>query len=225
MSNLKPTVNIGDPIVKETELEGRINTETKWFNVSMFVISVAGAGLAAANAFFFDRIRKNGCGTNISVRDADVLFWINVILAVIFVILAIWALARLFLSREYRVKKTEQLKTFVSPTAPGVERTFAWQSRGTVGASAAPVEMQPIGTSTSSMDTRQPVVIGGKSVRTGSLPVREKAPVSSSPKRTVSQRTSPHRSSTVGRSTSSTRHRHSSGRGTVVSEGSPPRGR
>ncbi len=110
------------PVVKETETEGRLNTEARWFKVTTVVIAAAGAGLAIANAVFFDKIRSttNGCGTTVSKKDADVMFWINVVLAIIFVILFIWALARLILAKDYREKKTEQLKALVHPVVPGV---------------------------------------------------------------------------------------------------------
>ncbi len=123
MSSTFPAGNIVEPRT-ETTLEGRLNVEARWFNVSMFVVTLIGGGLAVANAVFYDKIRKNkGCGSIVSEAEATTFFWINVILAVIFIILAIWALARALTSREYRVTKTQQLKAFVTPVAPGV-RTF-----------------------------------------------------------------------------------------------------
>ena len=145
------TVNLGAPVIKETETEGRLNTEARWFKVTTVVIAAAGAGLAIANAVFFDKIRKNGCGTTIAAKDADVMFWVNVILAIIFVILFIWALARLILAKDYREKKTEQLKTLVNPVVPGVSPI----SRRVVVQQPRSVEMSVLGPRTEHRATKK----------------------------------------------------------------------
>ncbi len=101
------------------EIEQKETSEAKWFRVTAVVVTAVGAGLSIANAIFYNKA-KNGSCVGISSTEIDVLFWVNVILAIIFIVLFIWALARLVTAKKYRVEKKRQLKILLDPRSTTV---------------------------------------------------------------------------------------------------------
>ena len=87
---------------------------------AVLLFSGGAFALAIANAVFFDRARRN-CDT-ISTGTAELMFWLNVILAVVFGILFFWTIAHYFVSSAYRPlgpckpEITQETTGLLSPT-------------------------------------------------------------------------------------------------------------
>jgi len=73
--------------------------------------------LFATNAVFFGRIRDGSCNAKISKSEADTLYWVNVVLAVIAGLLALIAIIMLFVYWKNPEYKEKYIGKYVSPTA------------------------------------------------------------------------------------------------------------
>lgn len=65
-------------------------------------------GVFIANAFFFAEIRKSGCGTKISTSEGEILYWFNLILAIISGLVVLFAIFILVFWRSERSRYYEQ---------------------------------------------------------------------------------------------------------------------
>lgn len=70
-------------------------SEDLWFRVASVIATGFFTGLFIANAFYWNKIRNGSCNA-VTSNDATVLFWLNVIFAIIVGLLFLWALIRLF---------------------------------------------------------------------------------------------------------------------------------
>ena len=91
-------------------------TESRWFKLVVVIASGLASAFFITNAIYYDRIRNGTCNA-ISKSEADTMFWINVILAIISVIVFIWGIYRLIASKDYRVYLQEQAVSYA--TGPG----------------------------------------------------------------------------------------------------------
>lgn len=110
-----------------------VSTESRGFLLISIVGSAAGLALTITNAVYYSQARNN-CNS-ISTTTANVMMWLNIILAVIFGIILIWAFYRLVVhpdlrkelgrqTNEYFAGKPDQPLTArrvgIAPTAPTV---------------------------------------------------------------------------------------------------------
>lgn len=78
-------------------------SDTRWFRIVVSLATGFFAGIFTANAIYYNRIRTGDRSCQaISQNEANVLFWINLILAIIAFIIFIWALWRLIFGKEER---------------------------------------------------------------------------------------------------------------------------
>ena len=74
--------------------DDRINPESLWFRVVTFILTGFFAALFITNAIYFDRIIRGSCST-VNLTELTTLYWLNVILAIITILLFIWTFFRL----------------------------------------------------------------------------------------------------------------------------------
>ncbi len=70
------------------------STGSRWFKIIVLVGSGFGTGFFIANAVVFGRIVNKSCNA-VSKNEAQTLMWINIIMAVVFGIIFIWAIIML----------------------------------------------------------------------------------------------------------------------------------
>src|SRR4030067_2756443 len=73
-----------------------INTEAIWFRIIVVIVVGFFLALFIANAVFFDRIRKQPFSCTVTQSEADGMFWLNVIWAIIAAVFFVWSIVRLF---------------------------------------------------------------------------------------------------------------------------------
>ena len=91
-----------------------INTEAIWFRIISVIIIGLFLILFIANAVFFDRIRKQPFSCTVTKSEADWMFWLNVIWAIIAAIFFVWAIVRLFWRETARDEAAEKVKQYVT---------------------------------------------------------------------------------------------------------------
>ena len=67
--------------------------EGRWFTIVVFIASALLVIAFIANAIYWDRIRKGSCSA-VTKKEADVLFWVNVVAGIVSGIIMLWALWR-----------------------------------------------------------------------------------------------------------------------------------
>ena len=95
-------------------------TEPRWFKITVFIVSGFFAAFSIANLIYYDRIKKNGGCGSVTQGEATAMFWINLILAIVTLIVFLWALWRIIFSREYRQHMVDQGMTYVSGEGTGL---------------------------------------------------------------------------------------------------------
>lgn len=96
-------------------------SEQLWFKLIAIAIGAFTLGFAIANAVFYGRIgARGGCGSVLSSTSAWIMMWINIVLAIFGLILLLFGLWRLILSRERRQKiqdtTSEKIQSGLSST-------------------------------------------------------------------------------------------------------------
>lgn len=89
-----------------------VNTESHVFHGSVLIASAAGLTLTILNATYYGKVAKSTGGCNLSQGTANTMMWLNIILAVIFGIVFIYALFRAFVhpdTRKQISKKTTEI--------------------------------------------------------------------------------------------------------------------
>lgn len=121
----------------------QFNTESVWFRITAFILAAVGAAIFITNTVYWNRFRSRASTmTTPTKREADGLYYTNLILSIIFVALAVWALFRLVYYESERKRRIEAIKDGLrsagSSLASGV--SSAGRSAGsaiTSGASSA----------------------------------------------------------------------------------------
>lgn len=70
--------------------------------IVIVIVMIFITGVFIANAFFFAEIRKSGCGTKISTSEGEMLYWFNLILAIISGLIVLFAIFILVFWRSER---------------------------------------------------------------------------------------------------------------------------
>ena len=106
-------------------------SQSRGFLWIVLIGSVGGVILTVANAITFDRTRTDNTtiSRTITRNTANVLFWLNVILAVVFAIIFIWAIYRLLIHPKTRSEVRQASQPVYRP--PPVRRTTQQPSRVT----------------------------------------------------------------------------------------------
>ncbi len=108
-----------------------MSTTTYAFSGGTLIVAAAGTALFVANAVNYERARKN-CNA-ISSGTANLLFWLNAILAVVFGLLFIWALFVLITHPRGKGETTTKTTITTGPPVAGVATS------GNFSANVAPV--------------------------------------------------------------------------------------
>ena len=74
---------------------GRLNPESLWFRSLCVIVMLIFVIIFIANTVYFNRVRIGSCSA-LSQSEANTLFWLNLILSIIAVIMFIWSFIRLF---------------------------------------------------------------------------------------------------------------------------------
>ncbi len=91
--------------------EQTIDPESRWFKIVVLIATGFFAGFFIANAIYFNRIMNGSCSA-VTKTEATVLFWANIILAIIAGIIFIWVLFRIvWVRRPSKEEKTAAEKT------------------------------------------------------------------------------------------------------------------
>lgn len=110
---VSPNVGSTKTLVPEEHAKdehGKVSTSYTIFLIVVLIVMLFVTGVFIANAVYYDRIRKaGGCSTAISKNESDILFWVNVILAVISGIMVIVAIVLLF----FAYKKPEYTEKYI----------------------------------------------------------------------------------------------------------------
>nr|QBK91951.1 MAG: hypothetical protein LCPAC304_02930 [Pithovirus LCPAC304] len=90
---------------------GKVSTSYTIFLIVVLIVMAFVTAVFITNAVFYEAIRKQAgaCGTAVSKNEADVLFWLNVVLAVIAAILLLASIVLLF----FAYKKPEFTEKYI----------------------------------------------------------------------------------------------------------------
>jgi TRAP-type C4-dicarboxylate transport system permease small subunit len=80
-------------------------TETRWFKIVSFIIAVIFLGFIIANVVYFNRLR-HGTSNAITQAEANSMYWVNVIILIIAILLFLWTLYRLIFTTEFKIVST-----------------------------------------------------------------------------------------------------------------------
>lgn len=83
------------------------STGDRWFKIFTLIGTGFGAGFSIANAIYYNRIRTGTCNA-VTRGEATTLMWINIVMAVFFIILFFWALYMLLFSSSIRTDLDNQ---------------------------------------------------------------------------------------------------------------------
>lgn len=94
-------------------------TETRWYKIVTTTAVGFATGAFIANSVYFNRIRTGTCNAMTS-GEANVLMWINIILAVVFGLHFLWSAWRLIFAREFRTAASDDVKTYFHGDSTGL---------------------------------------------------------------------------------------------------------
>jgi len=106
----------------QQELEASVNAMYILIIVIIIVMLFV-TGVFIANAFFFSEIRKSGCGSKISTTEGDIMFWFNLILAIISGIIVIFGIFILVFSKS----RPEFIERYVGSYVPGTVPVYTYK--------------------------------------------------------------------------------------------------
>lgn len=152
-----------------------IDTEALWFRIISVLVVGFFLGLFIANAVYFDRIVREPFSCTVTKSEAQWLFWLNVIWAVIAAIFFVWAVVRLFWHASARAEAATKVKHYVVTKADEAKAEVASQFKRTDVGFGRTASGPKVGI------TRQPVNVG----MPGSFSSRQVTP----PKQTEQLRT------------------------------------
>jgi len=99
------------------EAEGhiqRLHGGMRVFLIFVVIVMVVFFVVFSVNAFFYNEVRKKSCGSTISQGEGNVMFWINVILAIISGVGAILGILFVF----YSHSETPWRRTYIAIPPP-----------------------------------------------------------------------------------------------------------
>lgn len=101
-----------------------VHTESRGFIIGTVIASAAGLGLTITNSVYYSRARSN-CAS-IDSNSANIMMWLNIILAVIFGIILIWAFYRLVVHPDLRKELGRKTSDYINapPKGPVTKSTF-----------------------------------------------------------------------------------------------------
>lgn len=92
--------------------------ETRWFKIIVTIVSGFFIGIAIANIVYYNRIRSGTCNA-VTKNEANVMFWINIVILVIAVIIFLWSLWRLLFTQSQRSKAGKSVDKYFSGERTG----------------------------------------------------------------------------------------------------------
>lgn len=119
-------------------------TQSRWFVISVFLVSGFGTGFSIANSVYYWRIRSaGGCG-DVSRGEANAMFWISIILSIVFLLMFIWSIWRLIFSERARKQisqaVTQTLQAPVSGTVKDVQQYIPTSASGSTKSQSASIQ-------------------------------------------------------------------------------------
>lgn len=115
-------------LVTAKEAEGQVASISSSFSIFLLfaiIISFFATALFAANTAFYVELRKAGCGSTLSTSQADTLFWVNFIGAIISGITALIGIFYLFIAQS----KPKWVQTYVGSQGTLTEQLETTQRR------------------------------------------------------------------------------------------------
>jgi len=89
-----------------------VSTESRGFLLGTVIATASGLALTITNAVYYSQARNN-CNS-ISTTTANVMMWLNIILAVIFGIILIWAIYRLVVHPDLRKELRNKTSRYIA---------------------------------------------------------------------------------------------------------------
>jgi hypothetical protein len=123
-----------------------VSTESRGFLIGTVIATGAGLALTITNAVYYGQVRNN-C-QSISSTAANVMMWLNIILAVIFGIILIWAIYRLVVHPDLRKELGRKTQDYFTSAPQGPITTHTVTPSSTTQADRLPI--QPVIRTTSS---------------------------------------------------------------------------
>lgn len=108
-----------------------VSTESRGFLLGTLIATGAGLALTITNSIYYSQARNN-C-QSISNTTANVMMWLNIILAVIFGIILIWAIYRLVVHPDLRKELGKKTSDYLAGTPNQPLTTKTTNKTTTVG--------------------------------------------------------------------------------------------
>jgi hypothetical protein len=105
-----------------------ISTSSRGFLIGSLVASAAGVGLTITNAVYYSKARNN-CNS-ITNTSANVLMWLNIILAVIFGIIFIWTIYHLVVHPDLRKEISNKPTDYISAKKAQLQNYLSSEPEG-----------------------------------------------------------------------------------------------
>ena len=122
-----------------------------WYSVTLFIASGIFSGVTIANAVYFSRAKTN-C-SSINRGQANTMFWLNVILAVVMILIFLWSIFNIIYTEEGKAyvkgvaaTSTTTTTTKTVPLAPAAVSQTTYYPTSPFGTPMVPVApAQPVG--------------------------------------------------------------------------------
>ena len=113
---------------------GKIMSAFGIFTIVVIIVLIGITALFATNTYFFERIKSSGCNGKISASEANTLYWVNLVMAIISGILALVAIIMLvvYWRKPKFTKKWLGTASYQAPTVYG-EKVAAGRMRAAQG--------------------------------------------------------------------------------------------
>ena len=106
----------------QKELEASVNAVYVLIIVIVIVMFFVTA-IFIANAFFFAEIRKSGCGSKISTTEGDIMFWFNLVLAIVSGLIVLFGIFILVFARS----TPQFIERYVGTYRPGTVPAYTYR--------------------------------------------------------------------------------------------------
>jgi len=85
-------------------------TGTTWYNIATTVISALSSHAFYSSAIYYNRIRTGTCNA-MTQSEANVMMWINIIIAIAFFIHFLWSARMMLYVREFNIVFVDLVET------------------------------------------------------------------------------------------------------------------
>lgn len=105
-----------------------IDTESRWFPIVVLIISALIAIFCGFNVYYYNQIRLNdSCTGAVTVEQATTMFWINLVVVILAIVIFLWSIWRIIFSEKYRSGIKEKVVEVLEAPSGIIQKTSSIQ--------------------------------------------------------------------------------------------------